>query len=208
MNTGCWSSAHASWLSAISAGAPPVPSCLLSSSGSCWAFRSRIYDSRRWQKAVTELICSKAAGHFTCRRWSLGHRGIFFFRWLGLESEGGKERWHHCSQEYLAAMDLPSHSPAPGAALPHQGPSRDVAAGPMPQPAARLPAGTAWTRGPAGDPGNSGTDTRSQAGKKAAANPLRKDANVEGTWSKTSVPLLAAASILHPREDLDPQGCL
>lgn len=54
-------------------------------------------------------------------------------------------------------------------------------------------------RGPAGHPGYSGTDTGSRAGKKAAANPLRKDANVEGTWSQTSVPPLAAASILHPR---------
>ena len=105
-------------------------------------------------------------------------------------------------------MDLPPHAPAPGAALPCLGPSRAGAAGPTPQPAARLPAGTAWTRGPAGHPGNSGTDTGSRAGKKTAVDSLRKDINVEGMGTQTSVPLLAAASVLCPREDLDSQGCL
>lgn len=99
----------------------------------------------------------------------------------------------------MAARALPPHAPAPGAALPRLGPSRAGAAGPVPQPAPRLPAGTVWTHGPAGHPGNSGTDTGSRAGRKAAADPLRKDAHVEGMWSQTLVPPLAPASVFHPR---------
>lgn len=86
MNTGCWNSACASWLSAISTGGPLVLSWFLSSSGWCWAFRSWIYNSRRWQKEVTKRVCSKGGVYFTCRRWIWSERS--FFSWHGLEREG------------------------------------------------------------------------------------------------------------------------
>lgn len=105
-------------------------------------------------------------------------------------------------------MALPTHTPAPGAALPCLGPSKACAAGPTPQPAARLPAWTVWMCGPAGHPGYSCTDTGSWAGKKAAANPLRKDANAESMKLQISVLPHAAVSILPCRKNLDLQGCL
>lgn len=86
MNTGCWNSACASWLSAISTGGPLVLSWFLSSSGWCWAFRSWIYNSGRWQKEVTKRVCSKGGVYFTCRRWIWSERS--FFSWHGLEREG------------------------------------------------------------------------------------------------------------------------